>query len=108
VYQASLDGVLVWLGRADDGERMRSKRRLFCLLDFVLPVGNIMFPITNLMVDGGCIATTGGSSLFCISNINLYLLCGCRVQLYFVIRQTLKPVLKVEPMSRLINGFNPN
>jgi hypothetical protein len=44
---------------------MRSKRHLFCLLDFVLLVGNLMFPIANLMVDGGCIATTGGSSLFC-------------------------------------------
>jgi hypothetical protein len=40
---------------------MRSKRRLFCLLDFVLPVGNLIFPIANLMVDGACIATTGGS-----------------------------------------------
>jgi hypothetical protein len=67
VYKASLDGVLVWLGRAGDGERMRSKRRLFCLLDFVLPVENLMFPIANLMVDGGCIAITGGSSLFCMS-----------------------------------------
>jgi hypothetical protein len=45
---------------------MRSKRCLFCLLDFVLPVENLMFSIANLMVDGGCIATTGGSSLFCI------------------------------------------
>jgi hypothetical protein len=45
---------------------MRSKRRLFCLLDFVPPVGNLMFPIANLMVDGGCIATTGGSSQFCM------------------------------------------
>jgi hypothetical protein len=43
---------------------MRSKRCLFFLLDFVLSVGNLMFPIANLMVDGGCIATTGGSSLF--------------------------------------------
>jgi hypothetical protein len=25
-----------------------------------------MFPIANLIVDDGCIATTSGSSLFCI------------------------------------------
>jgi hypothetical protein len=66
VYQAILDGVLVWLGGASDRER-KCKRRLFCLLDFVLPVGNLMFLIANLMVNGGCIATTGGSSLFCYS-----------------------------------------
>jgi hypothetical protein len=45
---------------------MRSKRRLFYLLDFVLPVGNLMFPIANLVVDGGCLPTTRDSSLFCI------------------------------------------
>jgi hypothetical protein len=54
-----------WVEQVMEG--MRSKRHLFCLLDFVLPVGNLMFPIANLMVDGGCIATTGGSSLFCFS-----------------------------------------
>jgi hypothetical protein len=32
----------------------------------VLLVANHMLPIENLMVDGGCIATTGGSRLFCI------------------------------------------
>jgi hypothetical protein len=32
----------------------------------VLLVANNMLPIENLMVDGGCIATTGGISLFCI------------------------------------------
>jgi hypothetical protein len=32
----------------------------------VLPVENHMLPIEDLMVDGGCIATTGGSRLFCI------------------------------------------
>jgi hypothetical protein len=51
---------------------MRSKRCLFCLLDFMLPVGNLMFPIANLIVDGGCIATTDGSSLFCIQILYIY------------------------------------
>jgi hypothetical protein len=32
---------------------------------FVLSV-RFVLPIENLMMDGGCIATTGGSSLFCI------------------------------------------
>jgi hypothetical protein len=32
----------------------------------MLSVGNVMLPIEDLMVDGGCIATTGGRRLFCI------------------------------------------
>jgi hypothetical protein len=36
------------------------------LLNLVLSVGNIMLPIEDLMVDGGCIATTGDRRLFCI------------------------------------------
>jgi hypothetical protein len=32
----------------------------------VLLVGKVMLSIANLMVDGGCIATTGGRRLFCI------------------------------------------
>jgi hypothetical protein len=40
----------------------------------VLPVENHMLPIENLMVDDGCIATTGGSRLFCIFlNIKIYI-----------------------------------
>jgi hypothetical protein len=39
---------------------------LSLLLNFMLSVGNIMLPIENLMVDGGCIATTGGRRLFCL------------------------------------------
>jgi hypothetical protein len=38
---------------------------LSLLLNFVLSVGNVMLPIEDLMVDGGCIATTGGRRLFC-------------------------------------------
>jgi hypothetical protein len=51
------------------GERWRyaCKRRCFLfLLNLVLSMGNIMLPIEDLMVDGGCIATTGGRRLFCI------------------------------------------
>jgi hypothetical protein len=39
---------------------------LSLLLNLVLSVGNVIFPIKYLMVDGGCIATTGGRRLFCI------------------------------------------
>jgi hypothetical protein len=40
------------------------KRRYFRLLNLVLPVEKVMLSIANLMVDGGCIATTGGRRLF--------------------------------------------
>jgi hypothetical protein len=39
---------------------------LSLLLNLVLLVGKVMLPIEYLMVDGGCIATTGGRRLFCI------------------------------------------
>jgi hypothetical protein len=39
---------------------------LSLLLNLVLSVGNVMLPIEDLMVDGGCIATTGGRRLFCL------------------------------------------
>jgi hypothetical protein len=39
---------------------------LSLLLNLVLSVGKVMLPIEDLMVDGGCIATTGGRRLFCI------------------------------------------
>jgi hypothetical protein len=39
---------------------------LSLLLNLVLSVENVMLPIDDLMVDGGCIATTGGRRLFCI------------------------------------------
>jgi hypothetical protein len=39
---------------------------LSLLLNLVLLVGKVMLPIEDLMVDGGCIATTGGRRLFCI------------------------------------------
>jgi hypothetical protein len=42
------------------------KRRCFRLLNLVLLVGKVMLSIANLMVDGGCIATTGDTRLFCI------------------------------------------
>jgi hypothetical protein len=38
---------------------------LSLLLNLVLSVGNVILPIEDLMVDGGCIATTGGRRLFC-------------------------------------------
>jgi hypothetical protein len=34
------------------------------LLNLVLSVGKVMLPIEDLMVDGECIATTGGRRLF--------------------------------------------
>jgi hypothetical protein len=34
--------------------------------NLVLPVEKVMLSIANLMVDGGCITTTGGRRLFCI------------------------------------------
>jgi hypothetical protein len=75
-------GVCVWLVGVDNpigcmvwcvgvvcwgGERWKyaCKRRCFRLLILVLPVENHMLPIKDLMVDGGCIATIGGSRLFC-------------------------------------------
>jgi hypothetical protein len=42
---------------------------LSLLLNLVLSVGNVMLLIEDLMVDGGCIATTGGRRLFCIYNM---------------------------------------
>jgi hypothetical protein len=39
---------------------------LSLLLNLVLSVGNVMLPIEDLMVDGGCLATSGGRRLFCI------------------------------------------
>jgi hypothetical protein len=48
-------------------ERGGEKQTTFiCQLDFVLPVGNLMLPIENTMVDDGCIATTSGRPLFCL------------------------------------------
>jgi hypothetical protein len=38
---------------------------LSLLLNLVLSVEKVMLPIEDLMVDGGCIATTGGRRLFC-------------------------------------------
>jgi hypothetical protein len=45
---------------------------LFLLLNLMLLVGKVMLPIEDLMVDGGCIATTSGRRLFCIQNINIH------------------------------------
>jgi hypothetical protein len=39
---------------------------LSLLLNLVLSVRKVMLPIEDLMVDGGCIATTGGRRLFCL------------------------------------------
>jgi hypothetical protein len=39
---------------------------LSLLLNLVLSVGKVILPIEDLMVDGGCIATTGGRRLFCL------------------------------------------
>jgi hypothetical protein len=39
---------------------------LSLLLNLVLSVEKVTLPIEDLMVDGGCIATTGGRRLFCI------------------------------------------
>jgi hypothetical protein len=39
---------------------------LSLLLNIMLSVGKVMLPIEDLMVDGGCIATTDGRRLFCI------------------------------------------
>jgi hypothetical protein len=50
------------------------KRRCFRLLILVLPVGNLMLSIANLMVDARCIATTGGSRLFCFYVIYIFLM----------------------------------
>jgi hypothetical protein len=44
---------------------------LSLLLNLVLSVGKVMLPIEDLMVDGGCIATTGGRRLFCIFGMKL-------------------------------------
>jgi hypothetical protein len=42
---------------------------LSLLLNLVLSVGNVILPIEDLMVDGGCIATIGGRRLFCFHQI---------------------------------------
>jgi hypothetical protein len=47
------------------------KCRCFRLLILVLPVENPMLSIANLMVDARCVATTGGSRLFCMQNSEL-------------------------------------
>jgi hypothetical protein len=39
---------------------------LSLLLNLMLSVEKVMLPIEDLMVDGGCIATTGGRRLFCL------------------------------------------
>jgi hypothetical protein len=44
---------------------------LSLLLNLVLSVENVMLPIEDLMVDGGCIATTGGRRLFCLHYLKL-------------------------------------
>jgi hypothetical protein len=49
---------------------------LSLLLNLMLSVGNVMLPIEDLMVDGGCIATTGGRRLFCIKEMNKASRCG--------------------------------
>jgi hypothetical protein len=83
---------------------MRSKRRLFCLLDFVLPVGNRMFLIANLLVDGGCIATIGDSSLFCILNISKFHL-SLNVFRLFIFEFDFSPRLAAEKMGLLRPNF---
>jgi hypothetical protein len=50
---------------------------LSLLLNLVLSVGNVMLPIKDLIVDGRCIATTGGRRLFCIVLLCLYLSFCC-------------------------------
>jgi hypothetical protein len=69
-----LHGVVCWGGYVDRWCEMKiyCKRRYFRLLNLVLPVGKVMLSIANLMVDGGCIATTGGRRLFCL-NIYIYI-----------------------------------
>jgi hypothetical protein len=64
-----LHGVVCWCGCVERWCEMEiyCKRRCFCLLNLVLSVGKVMLSIANLMVDGGCIATTGDRRLFCIS-----------------------------------------
>jgi hypothetical protein len=48
---------------------------LSLLLNLVLSVGKVMLPIEDLMVDSGCIATTGGRRLFCFLTYKLPLRC---------------------------------
>jgi hypothetical protein len=62
-----LHGVVCWGGCVEKWCEMEiyCKRRCFRLLNLVLSVGKAMLSIANLMVDGGCIATTGGRRLFC-------------------------------------------
>jgi hypothetical protein len=45
---------------------------LSLVLNLVLSVGKVMPPIEDLMVDGGCIATTGGRRLFCFYQMSWY------------------------------------
>jgi hypothetical protein len=67
-----LHGVVCWGGYVERWCKMEiyCKYRCFRLLNLVLPVEKVMLSIANLMVDGGCIATTGGRRLFCILIIN--------------------------------------
>jgi hypothetical protein len=60
-------GVLRWCVEVVRDRNMHANTVRFRLLTLVLLIANHMLPIENLMVDGGCIATTGGSRLFCIS-----------------------------------------
>jgi hypothetical protein len=71
-----LHGVVCWGGCVERWWEMEiyCKRRCFRLLNLVLPVGKVMLNIENLMVDGGCIATTGGRRLFCLFSILLIFL----------------------------------
>jgi hypothetical protein len=66
-----LHGMVCWGGYVERWCEMEiyCKRRCFRLLNLVLPVGKVMLSIANLMVDGGCIATTGGRRLFCMETI---------------------------------------
>jgi hypothetical protein len=45
---------------------------LSLLLNLVPSIGKVMLPIEDLMVDGGCIATTGGRRLFCLLKYTHY------------------------------------
>jgi hypothetical protein len=65
---------------------------LSLLLNLVLSVGNIMLPIEELMVDDGCIATTGGRRLFCIFQLRFtplktYVLRGYICKYHFLIKK---------------------
>jgi hypothetical protein len=76
-----LHGVVCWGGCVERWCEMEiyCKRRCFHLLSLVRMVGKVMLSIANLMMDGGCIATTGGKRLFCIYvyvHYHLLLECG--------------------------------